>query len=293
MGVRVGALEGKVVLVTGTSKGGIGTAIAERFAAEGARIAMAARDEDGLRTALARVEAAGSTGAIFRCDLATDDGGRDTLVAHAEAALGPIDVLVNNSAAGGYKPFTAWQLDELRRMQEVNVWAPWILAQHTVASLRARGAGGAIINVSSASARIPEGPYFLDTAPSRTGAAYGGTKAMLNRMTISLAHEVMADGIAANTLEPHAAAATPPLVASNWLDDDYFEPLDTLAEAALVLATADASVCTGRIFSSLELLVERGAPVRDLGGTNLVDGWQPADLPRRMAKMRALQARVS
>lgn len=288
----MGALEGKVVLITGTSKGGIGTAIAERFAAEGARIAMAARDEDGLSAALAVVERAGSTGVVFRCDLSHDDGGRDTLVARTEAALGPVDILVNNSAAGGYKPFTAWTIDEARRMQEVNVWAPWLLAQHTVAGLRSRGARGAIINVSSASAVVPEGPVFLNTAPSRSGAAYGGTKAMLNRMTISLAHEVMHEGISANTLAPQAAAATPGLVASNWLDDGYFEPLDTLAEAALALCTVDARVCTGRILYSLQYLVERGLPVHDLTGRRPLDGWQPADIAPKIAVMRGLQNRA-
>jgi NAD(P)-dependent dehydrogenase (short-subunit alcohol dehydrogenase family) len=288
----VGALEGKVALITGTSKGGIGTAIAERFAAEGARVAMAARDEEGLRAALARVEAAGSTGAVFTCDLSLDDGGRDTLVARAEAALGPVDILVNNSAAGGYKPFTAWPLADLRRMQEVNVWAPWVLAQHTVASLRARGHGGAIINISSASADVPQGPVFLNTAPSRAGAAYGGTKAMLNRMTISLAHELLHESISANTLSPHAAAATPGLVASNWLDEGYFEPLETLAEAALALCGVDSRVCTGRVLLSLDYLVERGAPVFDLTGRALLDGWQPGDIASKIAVMRGLQNRA-
>jgi citronellol/citronellal dehydrogenase len=288
----VGQLDGKVALITGTSKGGIGTAIATRFAAEGARIAMAARDEDGLRAALEQVEQAGSSGAIFRCDLALDDGGRDTLVARAEEALGPVDILVNNSAAGGYKPFTEWQLGAIRRMQEVNVWAPWILAQDTIASLRARGTSGAIINISSASAVVPQGPVFLDTAPSRAGAAYGGTKAMLDRVTISLAHEVMHEGISANALSPQAAAATPSLVASNWLDEGYFEPLDTLAEAAVALCTVDPRVCTGRILLSLAYLIERGMPVYDVTGRTLLDGWQPADIAPKIAVMRGLQNRA-
>jgi citronellol/citronellal dehydrogenase len=289
----MGALDGKVVLITGTSKGGIGTAIAQRFAAEGARLAMAARDEAGLRTALQRVRDAGSDGVVLRCDLADPEGGRDTLVSRTEDALGPIDVLVNNSASGGYKPFTEWTLDALQRMQEVNVWAPWVLCQDAVLSMRERGTGGAIINVSSSAARVPEGPVFLDTAPSRAGAAYGGTKAMLDRMTISLAHEVMAEGISANTLAPQAAAATPGLVASNWLDEGYFEPLDTLAEAALALCTVDARVCTGRVLFSLAFLLERGRPVHDVSGGQLLDGWQPADLARKIAGMRALQHRVS
>lgn len=289
----MGALDGKVALITGTSKGGIGTAIATRFAAEGARIAMAARDEAGLAEALARVEAAGSNGVIYRCDLAKAEDGRDTLVERTEQDLGPIDILINNAAAGGYQAFTEWDLGKVRRMAEVNVYAPWILARDSVASMRARGSGGTIINVSSASATVPEGPYFIDTAPSKQGAAYGGTKAWLNRMTLSLAHEVSADGISANTIEPHAAAATPSLIASGWLDDGYFEPLDMLAQTAVSLCGANPHTCTGRILSSLEYLVERGEPVWDLTGGALVDGWQPEDIPERIAIMRALQARRS
>ena len=86
---------GRVALVTGASQGGTGTGSAIRLAAEGAKVAICARSEDKLRDTLARMRAVGGDGVAFVCDLADPEGGRDTLVARTEDALGPIDVLVN------------------------------------------------------------------------------------------------------------------------------------------------------------------------------------------------------
>ena len=63
-----------------------------------------------------------------------------------------------------------------------------------------------------------------------------------------------------------------------------FEPLETMAEATLALCTADPAVLTGRIAFSLQLLVELGRPVLDLRGEELVEGWQPEDLPGIIAR---------
>lgn len=276
------------MLVTGASKGGIGTAIAQRFAAEGAKVAVASRDTAGLREAIALVESEGSTGVVFTVDLSDPEGARVDLVARVEAALGPLDVLVNNSAMGGYKPLEEWRLKELRLMQEVNVWGPWVLVQQALPGMRERGRGS-ILNISSASAELPPGPPFLKTAPSRAGSAYGSTKAALNRLTVSMASETHGQGISANALSPQAAAATRSLVAQNWLPEEYFEPLDTMAEAALALVTGDATGLTGRIAYSLELLVELDRPVFDVHGAKLLDGWQPSDLPPKIAAQRARQ----
>src|SRR5262245_65027083 len=108
-------LEGKVAVVTGASKGGIGTGIAQRFGAEGAKVAVAARTRAGFEEALALVEDAGSTGGVYVVDLSRPDGGRDTLIADVEGDLGPVDILVNNSALGGYKPFEDWTLTQLQK----------------------------------------------------------------------------------------------------------------------------------------------------------------------------------
>jgi NAD(P)-dependent dehydrogenase (short-subunit alcohol dehydrogenase family) len=283
-------LEGKVAIVTGASKGGIGTAIAERFGAAGAKVAVAARTRSGLEEALELVENAGSSGVIYVVDLSRPDGGRDRLVADVERDLGPVDVLVNNSALGGYRPFEEWTLAQLQKVQEVNNWSAWLLAQHALPGMRARGYG-AVLNISSASAELPEGPPFPHTAPARAGSAYGSTKAMLNRWTVSLAVETHGQGIQVNALSPQRAAATASLVGNAWFPEIYFEPLDTMAEAALALVAGDPSALTGRVAYSLALLAELQRPVYDLRGRDLVEGWQPADLPAIIAAQDAEAAR--
>jgi NAD(P)-dependent dehydrogenase (short-subunit alcohol dehydrogenase family) len=283
-------LEGKVAVVTGASKGGIGTAIAERFGSEGAKVAVAARTRSGLEEALALVEDAGSTGGVYEVDLSRPDGGRETLIADVQRDLGPVDILVNNSALGGYKPFEDWNLTQLQKIQEVNNWSAWLLAQHVLPGLRARGTG-AILNISSAAAELPAGPPFPHTAPARTGSAYGSTKAMLNRWTVSLAVETHGQGIQVNALSPQRAAATASLVGNAWFPDIYFEPLDTMAEAALALVAGDPNTLTGRITYSLALLAELQRPVHDLRGTSRLEGWQPADLPAIIAAQDAEAAR--
>lgn len=283
-------LDGLVAVVTGASKGGIGTAIAERFAAEGAKVAVAARTRSGLEEALALVEAAGSTGGVYVVDLSRPDGGRETLIAEVERDLGPVDVMVNNSALGGYKPFEEWTMEQLQKVQEVNNWSAWLLAQHVLPGMRERG-HGAILNISSASAELPPGPPFPHTAPARAGSAYGSTKAMLNRWTVSLAVETHGQGIQVNALSPQKAAATASLVGNAWFPDIYFEPLDTMAEAALALVAADPGTLTGQVTYSLALLAELDRPVHDLRGKELVVGWQPADLPAIIAAQDAENAK--
>jgi NAD(P)-dependent dehydrogenase (short-subunit alcohol dehydrogenase family) len=214
------------------------------------------------------------------------DGPRRELVAHTEAALGPVDILVNNAAMGGYKPFEEWTPDELMRIMQVNVWGPWLLMSQVVPGMRARGAGW-IINLTSFAGELPPGPPFPTNRPSKAGSAYGSSKAALNRLTVSVASECEGQGVAVNALTPQSAIATPALVAAGWIKQELFEPLETMAEAALVLATADAAACSGSIAYSLQLLHELRRPVYDLGGENLVDGWQPDDLPAVIARQAA------
>lgn len=279
--------EGKVALVTGASQGGTGTAVAVRLAAEGAAVAITARTESGLRATAARIEALGGRVLILGCDLADPAGGRDALVARPEAALGPVAILVNNAAAGGYRPFEEWSPGAIDTMLQVNLLAPWQLMQDVVPGMRDRGRGW-IVNLTTFAAELPPGPPFPTNRPAKAGAGYGSSKAALNRLTVQVASECEGQGIAVNALTPQAAIATPQLVAGGWIADDYFEPLDTMAEAALALCTADPAVVSGRIAYSLQLLVELDRPVHDLEGRTLVDGWQPADLRAVIARQAAL-----
>jgi NAD(P)-dependent dehydrogenase (short-subunit alcohol dehydrogenase family) len=277
------ACEGRVALVTGASQGGTGTAVAVRLAAEGADVAIAARTVSGLEDTAARIRALGRRVLLLLCDLADPRGGRDELVFRTEAGLGPVDILVNNAAAGGYRPFEDWTDTAIDTMLQVNLYTPWQLMRDAVPSMRERGRGW-IVNLTTFAAELPPGPPFPTNRPAKAGAGYGASKAALNRLTVQVASECEGQGIAVNALTPQAAIATPQLVAGGWIADDYFEPLDTMAEAALALCTADPAVLTGRIAYSLQLLVELGRPVYDLTGTELVDGWQPADLPPVIAR---------
>jgi NAD(P)-dependent dehydrogenase (short-subunit alcohol dehydrogenase family) len=281
-----GQCEGRVALVTGASRGGTGTAIALRLAAEGAKVAITARTESGLEETRARIEAGGGECLVLPADLSRPDGGRAELVARTVEAFGPIDILVNNAAAGGYAPFEEVTPRHLERCLQVNLWAPWELMTAVLPGMRERGAGW-IVNLTTFSAELPPGPPFPNNRPAKGGFAYGATKAALNRLTVSAASECEGQGIAVNALSPQAAILTPDLIAGGWIDQAMFEPLETMGEAALALCTADPAVLTGRIAFSLQLLQELRRPVRDLAGDELVDGWQPDDLAPVIAGQEA------
>ena len=283
------ACRGLVALVTGASKGGTGTSLAVRLASAGAAVAVTARSEDGLADCVQQVEALGGRAIALRCDLSKPDGGREDLVARAAAELGPIDILVNNAAGGPYQPFIEFTRDQLVNAVELNVFAPWTLAQQALPGMRERERGW-ILNVTTSVAEIPPGPPFANSGPSKTGTLYGGSKAMLNRMTVGLASEVMDQGITVNALTPQAAILTPalqPVHDNGMIHEAMFEPLETMVEAGFALCTASQSELHGRIAYSLDLLIELGRPVLDLHGKESVVGWQPADLPARLAAQRA------
>jgi NAD(P)-dependent dehydrogenase (short-subunit alcohol dehydrogenase family) len=282
---------GQVALVTGASQGGTGTALALRLAAEGAAVAITARSVEGLEETRKRIEDIGGRCLVLPCDLGNPDGGRRQLVARAEEAFGPIDILVNNAARGAYRPFDEVTPDHLAAMLQVNFQAPWELMTDVIGGMRERGRGW-IVNVTTFAAQIPPGPPYPTNKPAKSGSAYGSTKAALNRLTVAAASECEGQGIAVNALAPQAAIATPSLVAAGWIDEVMFEPLETMTEAALALCTADPDILTGRIAYSLQLLHELHRPVRDLAGESLLSGWQPADLPAVIARQAAKLAEI-
>lgn len=273
----MGELDGRVALVTGASRG-IGAGIARRFAAEGAAVALTARTLDAepdaplagsLHETAAAIEAGGGRALPVQADLADPDD-RARVVPAVTAALGPVDVLVNNAAAAFYRPTSEIALKRRRLTFELNVEAPIDLAQAVLPSMRERKEGW-IVNISSATSKRPAGPPFDSGFKlGHTTTTYGASKAALERMTTGLAAEVYTDGVAINSLAPVAAVRTPgaDTLVGDVLDANpsIVEPLELFVEAALVLATADPVTLTGRICYSRPLLEELGRDYRELDG---------------------------
>lgn len=269
--------EGKVALVTGASRG-IGAAIAQRLAAAGATVAAVARSLDShppdmpgtLRETVATIEGRGGRATAIYGDV-LDAGSRARFVAECREKIGPVDILVNNAAVGPFKSFDSFSEEDFRRTYEGNVRAPFELTQLVLPEMRGKGRGW-ILNISSATAEHPVGPPFIPWEQMGGHWLYGSSKAALNRVTTGLAAELYAEGIAVNALAPVAAVITPGVEAvgiADWLDPSMIEPVEAIAEAALLLCSCDPKTMTGRVAYSVRLLEEVGRPMRTLDGRDL------------------------
>src|SRR6185503_8405050 len=138
-------LEGKVAIVTGSSRG-IGRAIAERIGAEGADVVYCARGEDALQAAVAAAPGPGSAHGVT-ADVATPEGAA-AVVAAARDRFGGLDIVVNNVGGSGARTFDDMDADDLAAVLDKNVVPALHVSRSALPSLRARG-GGVIAIVSS------------------------------------------------------------------------------------------------------------------------------------------------
>jgi NAD(P)-dependent dehydrogenase (short-subunit alcohol dehydrogenase family) len=246
-------LKDKVVVVTGASKG-IGLACAEAFALEGARVALASRSEANLDAALARFPATVRAPAAIAADLC-DPAAAARMVAEAEAALGPIDVLVNSAgAARRYAPAdldaTAW-----RAAMDAKFFSYIHPIDIVVKKMAARGRG-AIVNI------IGSGGKGANPVHLPGGAA----NAALMLATVGLAAAYGPKGVRVNGINPGAtltgrvqeglrveAAMTGLTEAELRARGEARIPLgrygtpEEVARVALFLASDQASYVTGAI----------------------------------------------
>jgi len=188
-------LAGRVALITGASRG-IGAAVARRFAAEGARLVLAARTTGALEEIDDRIRAdLGQAAAptLVTLDLADDDGIERLAAAVAERFAG-LDILIGNAGLlGTLTPMHQIDPAEWQRMLAVNLTANWRLIRAFDPSLRASDAGRAVF-VTSGAARGAR-PYW---------AAYAVTKAALDSMVLSWAAENATTAMRINLIDPGA-----------------------------------------------------------------------------------------
>jgi citronellol/citronellal dehydrogenase len=264
---------GRNAIVTGASRG-IGAALAERLAAEGASLVIAARTLDrhdhlagSLNETVERCRRHGATVEVVVADLA-DESSRATIVPRAlEIFDGRVDILVNNAAAAVYASTLDYPLRRRRLMFEVNVEAPIDLIQAVLPSMTALREGW-IVNVSSATARVAPGPPYRTGGVHSVIGVYGATKAALNRITHAFAVELFGTGIRINTIEPRAAVMSEGAEAlvGGTVGADAIESMEAMVEAMLVLCDCPPER-TGGVHVSLDLLDELGLTVMTLDGS--------------------------
>lgn len=180
----MGRLEGKRALIVGAAgRDNMGQVIARRFAAEGAKVAVAGRHPDAL------AELADAIGGIAIEGDMTDQASIAAMVGQADAALGGIDIAVNASGWGLLKPFLETTQDELDRMYALQLRGPFQLFQALIPRM---GQGASIIQISSATATILFHDHY----------AYMATKAGVDHLVRALANEFGERGIRVNSISP-------------------------------------------------------------------------------------------
>lgn len=254
-------MKGKVALVTGGSRG-LGKAIAQRFAAEGAAVAITARTMDpdpkyqgSLRETCAEIVAAGGNAIAVQADLSSSED-RERLFAEVVDRVGAPDILVNNAAVTFLRPLDGFPEKRARLMLEMHVMAPLHLSQLAIPAMRARGSGW-ILNLTSVGGDLPTGPPFSEFDRSAGFGMYGTAKAAMNRLTRSLAAELHSDGIAVNAAAPTNPVATPGAGTLDLAKTDT-EDIGLITETVFALCTGDPAVLTGRIAHTQDFLRETG-----------------------------------
>jgi citronellol/citronellal dehydrogenase len=256
-----GSCDGKVALVTGCSRG-LGKAIAQRLAGEGAAVALTARTMEpdpkyrgSLRQTLEEIEATGGTAIAVQADLSKPED-RERLFADVVEKLGAPDILVNNAAVTFLRALDDFPDRRVRLMMEMHVLAPLHLTQLAIPAMRERGRGW-VLNVTSVGGELPDGPPFSEFDRTAGFGVYGTAKAALNRLTKSLAAELYDDGIAVNAAAPSKPVATPGAGTLDLAKTDT-EDIELITQTALLLCTADPKSLTGRIAHTQPFLREVG-----------------------------------
>jgi NADP-dependent 3-hydroxy acid dehydrogenase YdfG len=185
-------LTGKVAVVTGASSG-IGRAIAERLGAAGAHVYLAGRTESAMQASKERIESNGGRATIATGDL-RDLAKVQALVEQAARETGRLDIMVNNAGVSLPAPIIDADPEGWREMLELNILALLAGCQAAVRAMRACGAEGHIVNISSMAARRPD------------SGVYGATKHAVNVISESLRHELEDDSIRVTTIMPGVIA---------------------------------------------------------------------------------------
>jgi short-subunit dehydrogenase len=276
----VKTLQGGTALVTGAS-GGIGTHIARRLAREGMNVAVSGRREDALSEVVAKLTTLGGKAVSVPADL-SDLSQVDPLIDGVEAALGPIDVLVNNAGVESVGAFTTYTREELASMVDVNLTAPLLLTHRLTPRMLTRGRGH-VVFISSVAGKI--GPAFNEP--------YAATKAGLVGLTQSLRAEYLDHPVGFSVICPGFVAGDG--MYARMVQDGHRS--NRIMSETTTAKIADAVVRAIR--EDRPEIIESGAPIRPMLALaqlspRLIEWLTPrvgiTDLFRRVAASRGRTA---
>ncbi|MCK5400724.1 MAG: glucose 1-dehydrogenase [Flavobacteriaceae bacterium] len=238
-------LKAKVAVITGSSKG-IGKAIAKAFAECGATVIISSRKQDACEEVVTEFKALGLKAIAIGCHVG-DDNSRKSLIEKTISECGGIDILVNNAASNPiYGPIEDAPLDAFDKIMDINVKAPWDLANKCLESMKSRG-GGSVINISSIEGEHPGFGLGL----------YSMSKAAISMLTKNQAKEWGRHGIRVNAICPGLIQTK--FSSALWTDDKVMGhinkklPLgrmgqsEEIASVALLLASEAGSYITGSL----------------------------------------------
>jgi 3-oxoacyl-[acyl-carrier protein] reductase len=278
-------LVGRTALVTGSSRG-IGRAIAQRLAAEGATVVVSARSHApspsiraGASTALpgtigetvALIEQAGGTAIGVAADL-EHSAQRDNLVDEVLDRTGRIDILVNNAGFADYSVIEDMSIETFDRTLEHYLRTPFVLTRAAIPHMSKQGAGW-IVNIGSVTGVAPVRPY-RDYNKTAGDVVYASAKAALHRFTQGVAAELLDANIAVNCVGPSTAIRTPG--AAQLIPDTFpTEPVEYLAETVLAMCHLPAAERSGLVAFSLHYPWSQGLTVHSLDGRELLPPLEP------------------
>jgi citronellol/citronellal dehydrogenase len=261
-------LAGKTILMSGGSRG-IGLAIALKAAADGANVALLAKTdtphpklEGTIHTAAEQIRAAGGRVLPIVGDVRNDDDVTEAVL-KAQGEFGGIDIVVNNASVIDLSRSLDLAAKKYDLMQDVNVRGTFMLSRAAVPILREAGNP----HILSLSPPLNITPRWLGAHTGYTLAKFGMTM-----VTLGIAAEFAADGIAANTLWPRTTIAT--AAVQNLLGGDQVMAASRTpaiyADAAYAVLTRDARENTGNTYIVEDVLEEEG--VTDFSGYAAVPG---------------------
>ncbi len=264
------SLKDKRIFITGGSRG-IGLAIALRAAAEGAKVAIAAKTADPhpklpgtIFTAAEEINSAGGTALPIQCDI-RDEEQIAQAIDKTVSEFGGLDILINNASAINLTPTLATPAKRFDLMFDVNVRGTFLTSQAAIPHLKDSAKAGRNPHILTLSPPLSMKAKWFKNHVAYTMAKYG-----MSMCVLGMSEEFRRDGIAINALWPRTAIDTAALQMIPGIDTAACRKPEILADAAYEILRRPSAECTGNFFVDDEVLASIG--ITDLDKYSVVPG---------------------